>query len=324
MTLVSPVQPFVDSFQSVGMRGAHQLMAQRYTSDYIYMEKLADQISRRGFDVPPEEAASGSDERGASGPLSISESDPLFNTTRRRWESTADVSGFTYRDYGLSLWNVLRGYVLGVLGSEPRYAVGKSLSEKQRGLAADVELQSFLHELFSPSAAGLPLRNRADPRGDFVALVDLLTQIIFQATAQHAAINFPQYDYLAFAPIRPLTLRLAMPRDVSTLREIDILHALVDEEGQQVMLTTYSILSTPPGETLLTAGAPGNSEARAGLLLARAQVAHFAEETPFPAQWSALQATLRRLEEQQRQHNRQHRFTYPYLYPSQIPTSTAI
>jgi arachidonate 15-lipoxygenase len=229
-------------------------------------------------------------------------------------EAQDHVRGFLYRDFGLALWYELRAYVVDVLATDARYL---------SSFHVDAELSAWFHQLFDDTdGARFSLRNRVHPGSDIDSLVDLLTQIIFTATAQHATVNFPQYDFLAFFPARPLGLMRPMPPAPAVPSEMYMLQALPDSDGIQLAQTTFDILSSCCADTLLDdppVDAHGHTP-HSGLL-------HGDDVTPrsFPAQWSALSRRLKQLETHERAHAEAQQFgdQYPYLYPSRIPMSTA-
>jgi len=300
MTLVSDVNPFVDTFQTIGAAGANELMARQFQSErYTYMETVPNQLARRGFKVPSPEQ------------------DTDFAADK-------ELSDFLYRDYAVPLWYRYRKYVLSVLETEDRFAAAKSEAEKSAAVKADPEIAAWMHELFDASAGALPLRNRVSPDASYTDFVDFLTQLIFQASAQHASVNFPQYNYLAFQPGRPLGLSLAMPLNTSTLSESAIVHSLPSDAGIQLLQLTFDILSTCCVNTLMGE----HSGTNIGLLDGE----HAFVAPTFPQQWSALQAELRTLEPLQVANNQRLNAAigrvapvdYPWLYPSRIPMSIAI
>ena len=56
---------------------------------------------------------------------------------------------------------------------------------------------------------------------------DLITQLIFTCGPQHAAVNFPQYDYLAYAPNMPFAAYTAPPADMSPGDETTLMDLLL-------------------------------------------------------------------------------------------------
>jgi hypothetical protein len=129
---------------------------------YRFMETVPAQLARRGFTVKPP----GSDRVG--------------------WGTFSDeLPGFLYRDYALPLWYLMHEYVHDVLDKE----FGNTPEERNQYFRRNGQVQSWLHELFDESAAGIHYNGKI---ASYDAMVDLITQIIFQGSAQHSAVNFGQ------------------------------------------------------------------------------------------------------------------------------------
>ena len=81
----------------------------------------------------------------------------------------------------------------------------------ERTIAADTELQAWARELISPD------RGRVDGFGqdggiqtrDY--LIEVVTTLLFTASAQHAAVNFPQRGIMSYAPAMPLATYAPTP-----------------------------------------------------------------------------------------------------------------
>ena len=252
---------------------------------FVFMETVPDQLSRRGFDVErPREPA--------------------------HWgDSKDELPGFLYRDYGLMLWRTMRQYVLDVLSSDAFY--GATAAVQERRLAADPQVRAWHLELSSPSAANIHNVGRID---SFPQLVDLVTQVMFQGSAQHAAVNFAQFEFQAFQPSRPLLLRRGMPANHTLVTNSYILKSLMKLEDVLVTNSLFDTLSACCINTLML----DDSEAD-GLLDARTTI------TPaFPEEYERFKVQLRAVEAEMKAHNHKAGIDYPYLFPSRIPMSTAI
>lgn len=101
-------------------------------------------------------------------------------------DSTIPV--YPYRDDGLRVWSAIRDFVRDFLLI---YYVNDN------AVADDSELAQWLGEMNDHGVQGLP---RVRTRGD---LTDLVTDVIFNCSARHAAINYSQYDYVGFIPNMP-------------------------------------------------------------------------------------------------------------------------
>lgn len=120
------------------------------------------------------------------------------DTLRERGvEDTGALPDYPYRDDALSLWNEIHTWVHDYVSVF--YAT-------DRDVARDTEVQAWVQELVAaghiqdigdgPSSAPASISTRA-------YLVNLVTQIIFVASVQHAAVNFPQDTIMSFTPAMP-------------------------------------------------------------------------------------------------------------------------
>ena len=111
----------------------------------------------------------------------------LPNDLRTRGvDSTTDLPDYPYRDDALLVWNAIAQW----MGD---YVAAYYLSDAD--VTGDYELKAWAAELAtSGKVKGFrPITTRAQ-------LVDVLTAIAFNASAQHAAVNFPQYSVMTYAP----------------------------------------------------------------------------------------------------------------------------
>ena len=74
-------------------------------------------------------------------------------------------------------------------------------------------------------------------------LSDLITQLIFTCGPQHAAVNFPQYYYLAFTPNMPFAAYTAAPTDMSPGDENTLMDLLPPRNRASAQLLIISALT---------------------------------------------------------------------------------
>ena len=111
-------------------------------------------------------------------------------TSRRAGVADAEaLPDYPYRDDGLLIWYAIRQWVEAYLGL---------YYEDDGAVAADTELQAWRDEL--ESADGGMLRG-IGTLATTAELTDLLTFVVFTASAQHAAVNFPQLDIMSVTPV---------------------------------------------------------------------------------------------------------------------------
>ena len=105
------------------------------------------------------------------------------------------LPGYHWRDDALRLWDIIGRYVQNMI--DHFYASDQDVID-------DWELQSFHNEIRDPDGGNV----RNIPGGaagfqDRATLVTFLTQLIYMASAGHAASNNGQYDYYGFVPNTP-------------------------------------------------------------------------------------------------------------------------
>jgi len=284
-TLLSSMHALIDMFLAPGLQGSLQLMQKHYNTSTHFMETVPAQLRRRGFNL---ETAR----------------DPS------RWGSDADqLPGFLYRDYGIQLWDAMREYVEGVLTRPDGY--GKDPKKAAKLMSEDSQLHAWFHEITSDSGAGIKTLRPIHTLSD---LIDFVTQIIFQASAQHAAVNFGQYDLQAFQPSRPLFLTKDVPQNLSLVTDEYMLHSLMPVENVVGTLSLFDILSACCVNTLTL-----DLSQSEGLINPRTTIA-----PAFPEHYDIFLAKLKQLETLMRKHNEENGYNYPYLYPSRVPASIAI
>ena len=109
---------------------------------------------------------------------------------------------YPYRDDAMLLWEAIHQWVVDYLG-----LYYKDDSE----VAGDFELAAWSTEIVASEGGrlkGLGEDGRIKTFGD---LADAATLIIFTSSVQHAAVNFPQYDLMSYAPNAPLAAYAPAP-----------------------------------------------------------------------------------------------------------------
>ena len=148
----------------------------------------------------------------------------------------ADVDalpGFPYRDDARLLWGTLHGWVTRYLGV---YYAGDA------AVIGDYELQAWLGELVSTTGGGLKGIGQDGAIRTFAYLVEVVTMVIFTASAQHAAVNFPQLSVMSFTPAMPLAAFAPAPSLTSGLDPSEVLLHLPPLEEAALQLALGSLL----------------------------------------------------------------------------------
>jgi arachidonate 15-lipoxygenase len=111
----------------------------------------------------------------------------------RGMDDVASLPHYPYRDDGMLVWNAIKKFV-----SKYLHLYYKTPDD----ITKDSELQAWAAELVSNEGGrvkGMPGTIKSVDE-----LVDIATTIIFTCGPQHAAVNYPQYEYMAFIPNMPL------------------------------------------------------------------------------------------------------------------------
>ncbi|MEZ4385243.1 MAG: lipoxygenase family protein [Nannocystaceae bacterium] len=206
----------------------------------------------------------------------------------------ATLPDYPFRDDARLLWPAIHAWV--------RDYVGIYYSEESH-VREDSELQAWAAELvaadggrvrgFGQGGAGGPTIRTID------YLVDALTLLVFTASAQHAAVNFPQGTLMAYAPAMPLA---AYAPVTPQTRWFDVL---------------------PPLEQALYQAELGRNLG----LVYHTQLGKYADghfrDTQVAEPLRRFQVELLRIEAVIEARNKE-RDPYPFLLPSQIPQSINI
>lgn len=215
-----------------------------------------------------------------------------------------ELDGFFYRDDGVKVWNAFIRHVSAVLTA----AYGP---DGDAAVAADADLALWVEEMRSPDKADVS--SFPASFGTVKALTEALVTIIFMCSAQHAAVNFPQSEYVTYVPNRPDSMRAPMFPTPPAGEDLPVtaLAASLPTAGVSLFQTLFGHLLSSPTQ------APASSiEAQSAL------------REEFPAEVGALAADLRRIQADIKERNdglaAKGEPTYPYLSPENMPLSIDI
>ncbi|MFS2164842.1 lipoxygenase family protein [Variovorax sp. Varisp62] len=226
----------------------------------------------------------------------------LPNDLRTRGvDDTAALPDYPYRDDGLLVWNAIAQWV-------GDYVATYYLSDGD--VTGDYELKAWATELAtSGKVHGFrPITTRAQ-------LVDVLTAIIFNASAQHAAVNFPQYSVMTYAPFSAGTGGMPAPTGSAGQSEASWSQMLPSRLAAQEQILLFHILGgvyyRPLGEY------KDNVFPHLPVLIDPAIAGQGGPLERFRNALAAIEATIR-------QRNTTRTRPYEHLLPSRIPSSTNI
>jgi arachidonate 15-lipoxygenase len=206
------------------------------------------------------------------------------------------LQDYHFRDDGFLIWNAIGEYARGVV--DAAYA-------DDAAVAADKALQTWAEESTDPNRAAIPGFPKAFTTKELLART--LQTLIWAVSAQHSAVNFSQFEFLAYVPNRPDSLFRPMPDGDADIDMKDIQSALPSTLISHFQIS-FAWLLTLPTELPLTA-----VDAVAKL---------------YPSVHEAFKKRLQDVSAQIRARNErlvaQGKDPYPYLLPENIASSIAI
>jgi arachidonate 15-lipoxygenase len=215
----------------------------------------------------------------------------------RQVQDTSLLPDYPYRDDALLLWQATETYVKDYLSLY--YTSDADVNE-------DTELQAWVRKLMSPEGGGIK-KLVSDGKLDTLAkLIEVVTQIIFIAGPQHAAVNYSQYDYLAFCANIPLAGYQSPPK-ASEEVDMDYILRLLPPQAQ----ATYQleIMHTLTAFQFNRFGYPSRND--------------FPDQRTYPI-LAVFQAKLKAIENEIDRRNSTRITPYIFLKPSRIPNSINI
>ncbi|XP_028651771.1 polyunsaturated fatty acid 5-lipoxygenase [Erpetoichthys calabaricus] len=134
-------------------------------------------------------------------------------------DSKEDLPYYYYRDDGMKVWEAVKSFVADVV--EIYY-------DSDETVQTDVELQAFVKDvcvfgLKDNEHSGFPKTISTIDQ-----LNEYLTVVVFTASAQHAAVNFGQYDWCSWIPNSPPTMRRPPPEEKGMVTIEYIIESLPD------------------------------------------------------------------------------------------------
>ena len=105
------------------------------------------------------------------------------------------LPNYPYRDDGLLIWNAIKQWVADYLNIY--------YQNSDDNVENDTELQAWIAELLSSTGGRMTNIGEDGKIRTIAYLEECITLIIFTASAQHAAVNFPQSTIMSYAPAFP-------------------------------------------------------------------------------------------------------------------------
>ncbi|MBC1223060.1 lipoxygenase [Nostoc sp. UCD121] len=203
---------------------------------------------------------------------------------------------YPYRDDALLVWDAIHQWVWDYLNLY--YTTDEDIHQ-------DTALQPWAAEISAYDGGRIPDFGEDGGIKTLNYLIDATTLIIFTASAQHAAVNFPQKDLMGYAAAIPMAGYLpasTLKREVTEQDYLNLLPPLDQAQRQYNLLSLLgSVYYNKLGEY---------------------QQGYFTDQKVKPL-LQAFQSNLQQVEDTIKQRNL-HRPPYEYLLPSKIPQSINI
>ncbi|XP_038851475.1 arachidonate 12-lipoxygenase, 12S-type [Salvelinus namaycush] len=126
---------------------------------------------------------------------------------------------YFYREHSLMLWDAIHSFVSGMISVY--YHCDSDVVE-------DPELQTWIKDIAEEGFVDVPTFGLSNELKNKAELVTLLSVAIFTSTAQHAATNNGQFDWCAWVPNTPCTMRHPTPTDKDAVTMEMIMDSLPD------------------------------------------------------------------------------------------------
>jgi arachidonate 15-lipoxygenase len=119
------------------------------------------------------------------------------------------IPHYPYRDDGILVWNAIHTFVSDYLNH---------FYPTPEHIAGDTELQAWAAELSNQTNGG-KVKGMPSHIQTVNELIEIVTTVIFICGPQHSAVNFAQYEYMAFAANMPLAAYQDIPDENADPKE---------------------------------------------------------------------------------------------------------
>ncbi|KAM7365937.1 hypothetical protein PAMP_015414 [Pampus punctatissimus] len=129
------------------------------------------------------------------------------------------LPNYFYREHGLMLWDVIHSFVSDMVGL---------FYQSDKDVQQDLELQAWIRDITQEGFTELPNFGLPSELSTTEELCTLLAVTIFTSSTQHAATNNGQFDWCAWVPNTPCTMRQPPPTDKDAVTMETIMATLPD------------------------------------------------------------------------------------------------
>ncbi|XP_042331736.1 polyunsaturated fatty acid lipoxygenase ALOX15B-like [Sceloporus undulatus] len=209
------------------------------------------------------------------------------------------VANYYYRDDGMKIWAAIESFVGDMV---------KFYYRSDDRIQSDPELQAWVQEIFREAFQSRENSGAPSSLGTMEELTKFLTMVIFTCSAQHAAVNSGQFDFGAWIPNIPPTMRRPPPTRKGTATLESILETLPQVNITCIALSSLWLLSNDVGDRRPLGHFPDK---------------HFSEDEP-KRLIGVFQSRLAQISEEIQERNKSLALPYEYISPPMIENSVAI
>ncbi|XP_056903155.1 polyunsaturated fatty acid 5-lipoxygenase-like [Takifugu flavidus] len=217
----------------------------------------------------------------------------------RGMDSKEELPTYFYRDDGLKVWEAIKSYICEVVCI---------YYKDDEAVQHDKEIQAFVQDVrdfgmqnFDQCEFPRCFKTREE-------LTKYLTVVIFTASAQHAAVNFGQFDWYSWVPNAPSTMRRPPPKQKGLADMTLIMETLPDCGRSVSVLGAIWALSRYQEKELYLGTFPDD---------------HFTEQ-PVKAAMDKFRKQLAEITFSIKKRNEGKELPYYYMSPDKIPNSVSI
>eukprot|EP01084_Bolivina_argentea_P030641 56733_1 len=147
---------------------------------------------------------------------------------------------YPYRDDSMMLWDAIYKFV----GNYLQLYYGTDATTQAKGISEDNELKNWVAELISDDGGNVGwLKDDWEAeKNKYGLLVKVVSTIIFTASVQHAAVNFPQLPVMAYSPAYQLSQYHETPSTTLGAKTKDIFKYLPPLELAEKQLQLLTLL----------------------------------------------------------------------------------
>ncbi|KAI5606783.1 arachidonate 5-lipoxygenase, partial [Silurus asotus] len=217
----------------------------------------------------------------------------------RGMDSKEELPYYHYRDDGIRVWEIIKSFVEDVVNI---------YYDSDTTVVEDEEIQAFVKDVCSFGMQDFDYCEFPKSLQNREQLVEYLTIIIFTASANHAAINFGQYDWCSWIPNAPPTMRQPPPTKKGQVTVEYIVNSLPDRGRSCWHLGAVWALSQFQENELFLGMYPDE---------------YFIEKSVKTAM-ETFREKLKELTQTIKNRNEGKKLPYYYLSPDRIPNSVAV